>query len=186
MIENSQNSYGWFSIGLHWLSAVIVIGMFALGLWMVELEYYSQWYKSAPFYHKSIGVLLVILTLLRLGWRFSQVSPQKIVKGWENIAAQFTHIVLYILIFGMFFSGYLISTADDREIAVFNWFTLPSSGKLFAQQEDLAGQFHEWIAYSLIGLASVHALGALKHHFIDNNQILSRMLNPKTPDKENV
>lgn len=185
MIKNTRNCYGWLAIGLHWLSAVIIIGLFSLGLWMVELDYYSEWYTTAPFYHKSIGVLLFVLTLFRLGWRVSQVSPQPIGRYWENIAAQLTHFGFYLIILGLFFSGYLISTADDRGIEIFNWFTLPSAGKLFNQQEDLAGQYHEWLAYSIIGLASIHTLAALKHHFIDKDQTFSRMLTPKKPHKEN-
>ncbi|MFQ3196535.1 MAG: cytochrome b561 [Paraglaciecola sp.] len=184
MIKNSQAGYGWLAITIHWISALVVIAMFAAGWWMVELDYYSTWYKTAPLYHKSTGILLCILTLARLAWRFSQISPRKLGRNWEKKAAKATHIALYLIIFSLFCSGYLISTADDRGIDVFNWFTLPSLGKLFEHQEDLAGILHEWLAYSLIGLAILHALAALKHHFFDKDQTLSRMLRPITKYKE--
>lgn len=180
MIKNSRTSYGWPTIAIHWLSALVVVAMFAAGWWMVELDYYSTWYKTAPFYHKSVGILLVMVTLFRLAWRLSQFSPHKLGLKWEQQAAKITHIVLYLLIFALFCSGYLISTADERGIDVFNWFTLPSFGELFNAQADLAGIVHQWLAYTLIGLASLHALAALKHHFVDKDQTLSRMLSPTT------
>lgn len=163
---------------MHWVSALVVIAMFAAGWWMVELDYYSTWYKTAPLYHKSTGILLCILTLARLAWRLSHVSPRKIGLIWEQQAGKAAHVTLYILLFALFCSGYLISTADLRGIDVFNWFTLPSVGKLFDEQADLAGVVHEWLAYTLIGLTILHALAALKHHFVNKDQTLSRMLSP--------
>lgn len=76
----------------------------------------------------------------------------------------------------MIISGYLISTADERPIEVFGWFSVPSFGSFIDNQEDIAGTIHEWLAYVLIALASVHALAALKHHFIDKDNTLKRML----------
>ena len=72
--RNSSNRYGLLSILLHWGMAVCVFGMFGLGLWMVDLDYYySSWYKTAPDLHKSIGLCLLAVLLLRLLWR--QLSP---------------------------------------------------------------------------------------------------------------
>ncbi|GIU09815.1 hypothetical protein TUM4261_18750 [Shewanella sp. c952] len=73
-------------------------------------------------------------------------------------------------------SGYLISTADDRGIWVFDWFEIPSFGAIVDDQADIAGVIHQYAAYSLIGLAIVHAIGALKHHFIDKDSTLLRMI----------
>jgi cytochrome b561 len=86
------------------------------------------------------------------------------------------HITLYVAIFLMFLTGYLISTADNRGIDVFNWFTVPALGAFFENQEDIAGNIHEWLSYSLIGLAVIHLLAALKHHYVDKNDVLKRML----------
>ena len=76
----------------------------------------------------------------------------------------------------MFLSGYLISTADGRGIEVFNWFEVPGLGSFIENQEDLAGQVHEYAAYILIGLSSLHALAALKHHFMNKDNTLKKML----------
>ncbi|MBN7820911.1 cytochrome b [Bowmanella yangjiangensis] len=177
-MRNSETSWGWTSIVLHWLSALAVIGLFALGWWMVDLDYYSEWYREAPHLHKSIGILLALTTLLRLLWRFKKPRPETLGKPWEVNLSHFTHVLMYILLLAIFTSGYLISTADSRGIDVFNWFTVPGLGEWIENQEDLAGEVHEWLAWSLIGLVVLHALAAIKHHVIDKDNTLTRMLKP--------
>nr|WP_269813799.1 cytochrome b [Bowmanella yangjiangensis] len=177
-MRNSETSWGWTSIILHWLSAMAVIGLFALGWWMVDLDYYSEWYREAPHLHKSIGILLALTTLLRLLWRFKKRRPEAQGKPWEVNLSHLTHVLMYILLLAIFTSGYLISTADSRGIDVFNWFTVPGFGEWVENQEDLAGEIHEWLAWSLIGLVVLHALAAIKHHVIDKDNTLTRMLKP--------
>ena len=161
---------------IHWFTAVVVIGMFALGLWMVELTYYSEWYKEAPFWHKSVGILLAVLTLFRVVWKVFTPSPNVEGKAFEVIAAKMAHLLMYLLLFVLFVSGYLISTSDDRGIEVFGWFTVPAAGELFPNQSDIAGQIHYYVAMALIGIAGIHILAALKHHFIDKDNTLRKMV----------
>ncbi|TLX47213.1 cytochrome b [Pseudoalteromonas phenolica] len=175
-MKNTTQNYGWIAKSLHWVSAVVVIGMFASGWWMVELNYYSDWYRTAPFIHKSVGVLLLLLTLLRLCWKANNMSPDAVGNAFEQFMAKAAHTVLYLLIVVICVSGYLISTADGRGIEVFNWFVLPSFGELFVQQADTSGLIHKFSAYGLMGLVLLHALAALKHHFIDKDNTLKRML----------
>lgn len=175
-MKNTTQNYGWVAKSLHWVSAVVVIGMFASGWWMVELNYYSDWYKTAPFIHKSVGVLLLLLTVVRLCWKASNISPDAVGNAFEQFMAKAAHTVLYLLIVVICVSGYFISTADGRGIEVFNWFVLPSFGELFVQQADTAGLIHKYSAYGLMGLVLLHALAALKHHFIDKDNTLKRML----------
>ncbi|GAM59962.1 cytochrome B561 [Vibrio ishigakensis] len=160
---------------VHWISAIVVIGMFAVGLWMVDLTYYSEWYQIAPHWHKSIGILLALLTLFRLAWKAMTKSPSVEGSKLEKVAAKSAHHLMYVLLFVLFISGYLISTEDGRPISVFGWFDVPGLGKFFENQADLAGQVHYYVAFVLIGLASVHALAALKHHFIDKDNTLRKM-----------
>lgn len=175
MLKNTTLGYGWLAILFHWLSAIIVIGLFTVGLWMVDLNYYSDWYKTAPHYHKSMGLLLATLTAARLLWKLKQPSPAPLGKSWGNISAKITHVLMYLILFSMFISGYLISTADGRGIDVFNWFQVPSLGEWFDNQEELAGWIHEILAYSLGLLVVIHAGAALKHHFISKDTILVRI-----------
>lgn len=177
--RNTTTSWGLISQLFHWLTLLVVSGLFTLGLWMVDLTYYDQWYRTAPDIHRSIGVLLAIATLLRLGWRRINATPANLQthKHWERKAAQFARTVLYILLFSIFITGYLISTADGRSVHVFNWFEIPASLHGIKNQEDIAGDIHLVLAVSLISLVVIHATGALKHHFIDRDDTLKRMLN---------
>jgi cytochrome b561 len=178
MWKNTTENYGLVSKLLHWLSAISVFALFGFGFWMVDLTYYSQWYQKAPHWHESIGILLLSATLIRLLWRRFNVKPQVIQNHSkiEKQASSITHIVIYALLFTLFISGYLISTADGRAIDVFNWFSVVGLGELIENQEDLAGLVHETIAYSLIVLSLVHGAGAVKHHVIDKDRTLMRMI----------
>lgn len=177
-LRSTQESWGLVAITIHWLTALIVIGLFALGLWMVELNYYDDWYKQAPFIHKSIGVLLLLLTTFRLIWRIRTHTPAHLAthKNWEKKLAHVTHVLLYALLFCLMVSGYLISTADGRGVSVFGWFEVPAFIYGLEHQEDIAGEVHFYLAVTVITIASVHALAALKHHFIDKDNTLKRML----------
>ncbi|ABV35827.1 cytochrome b561 [Shewanella sediminis HAW-EB3] len=181
MFRNTTNSYGRITILIHWVSALAVVGLFAVGFWMVDLTYYSTWYKTAPHLHKSFGVLLLMLTLFRLIWR--QLNPKPAAdpnhKEWEKRAGKLAHSAIYLLLLLIMFSGYLISTADSRGIWVFGWFELPGFGAFIDDQADIAGLIHQYAAYSLVGLALIHALGALKHHFVDKDSTLLRMVKAK-------
>lgn len=175
---NTPNRYGWISIGIHWISAITVIAMFALGLWMVDLTYYDEWYRTAPLIHKGIGVMLLLLTLFRLLWKWLNPKPEAITehKPIERKLARIAHGLLYVLLFALMLSGYLISTADGRALEVFDWFSIPASIYGIEHQEDIAGDIHEILAYSLIAIVMLHAAGAIKHHVIDKDNTLRRML----------
>jgi cytochrome b561 len=177
-LTNSFSGYGWISIALHWVIAVCIIGLFALGLWMVDLSFYSPWYHDAPAIHKSLGVLLIGLMALRLVWRWGNPTPKPPANHsrFVTFAAHSAHALLYLLVFALGVSGYFISTAEGHGIDVFNWFTVPAYPLGIENQADIAGEFHYWIAVTLIVLAGVHMLAALKHHFIDKDVTLKRML----------
>lgn len=180
MYKNSENRYGLVAIIIHWVSALAVFGLFAVGYWMVDLNYYSDWYQTAPHYHKSVGILLLVATVFRIIWKLINPKPKAISeKTIEKLAVSMGHTALYALLIVILISGYLITTADGRGIDVFNWFTVPSMGELFAQQEDIAGDVHEYAAYAVLGLAIIHMLAAFKHHFINKDSTLTRMLKIK-------
>lgn len=181
--QNTSTRYGLISILLHWLVALLVFALFGLGLWMVGLDYYSSWYKSAPDLHKSIGLCLFALMLVRLVWRRASPPPQPLAShdARTRRASKLAHLLLYVGLFALMFSGYLISTADGRGVSVFGLFEVPASLTGIPDQEDVAGVLHEWLAWGLIILAGLHALAAIKHHFIDRDATLSRMLGGDEP-----
>ncbi|MCU7799301.1 MAG: cytochrome b [gamma proteobacterium symbiont of Lucinoma myriamae] len=176
--RNSNTTWGSLSRVIHWLSAITIISLFALGLWMVDLTYYDSWYRRTPHIHKSIGLLLFFITLFRLMWLWLTIKPAPLQEHTkiEQILAKVTHGILYLLLFSLMLSGYFISTADGRAIEVFNWFEVSAVFPGIEGQEDIAGKIHYTVAISLIVVVSVHALAAIKHHIIDKDNTLKRML----------
>lgn len=175
--RNSTSHYGLVSILMHWLVALAVFGLFGLGYWMVGLDYYSGWYKTAPDLHKSIGLVLFAVMLLRVLWRWVSPAPASLPNHGRmtRLASKLGHGFLYLGLFVLMISGYLISTADGRGIEVFGLFEVPASLTSIPDQEDVAGLVHEYLAWALVIFAGAHALAALKHHFIDRDRTLTRM-----------
>lgn len=175
MIHDTPTGYGLVSRLLHWLMALAIFAMFGLGLWMVDLDYYSPYYHSAPSLHKSVGILLLIALALRFGWRLSSVRPDDDdLTHVERTVSRIVHWGFYPLLLALMVSGYLISTADGRPIEVFGLFSVPSPGENKGL-EDTAGAIHAYLSYLVIALAAVHTAAAVKHHFVDRGRSLSRM-----------
>jgi cytochrome b561 len=149
---------------------------------MVTLGYYDVWYHQAPEIHKSIGTLLFIVMVVRVVWRFISPPPKPLASysRLTRISAVLAHIALYTVLFAILISGYLISTADGQAISVFGWFDVPASVTGLPQQADTAGTIHLYLAWAVVVLSVLHALAALKHHFIDRDVTLKRMLGRST------
>jgi cytochrome b561 len=179
MFKNTPSSYGLVAIILHWLMAITIFGLFGLGLYMVELTYYDSWYTGSLDLHKSIGITLVAVFLFRLLWRAFSNKPKPLGQSKTmNQLAHTAHIVMYIMLAVIVVAGYLISTADGRPIEVFTLFNVSALDFAFDDQADIAGKVHYYGACTLIGLVVLHALGALKHHFINKDKTLIRMILP--------
>lgn len=179
MYRNTRTSYGWLSIVLHWLMALGFLGLFGLGLYMVELSYYDAWYKGSLDLHKAIGISLVPILALRIGWRIYDISPDDLPGvRWQQQAAHGVHFMLYLLMFLVLLSGYLISTADGLGIDMFELLTVPALPWAIDNQEDLAGEIHEVLAWAITLLAALHAIAALKHQLVNKDNGLRRILKP--------
>ena len=175
-LNNDKHRYGLISILLHWGMAVVIFGLYALGLYMVDLTYYDELYQTIPNIHRSIGMILMLFLLIRWVWRLRNQLPEISGKRWEQVAALWAHRAFYLLILLSLVSGYLISTADGQPVSVFNWFDIPATLYGIDNQEDIAGDIHEILTHILIFLAAIHTLAALKHHFIQRDPTLLSML----------
>ena len=177
LIRNTLTRYGSVAITLHWLMAVLIIALFAAGLYMTDLSYYDSLYHIVPWWHKSFGLLVMALLLIRALWRVSNTKPSALPthKAWEVNVAIWTHRLLYLIILLIGVSGYLISTSKGQGIEFFGLFEVPALRELSADKADLAGDIHFYLAWSLILLAATHAAAALKHHFIDRDETLKHM-----------
>jgi cytochrome b561 len=174
-IKDNVEGFGLVSRVLHWTMAVAVVALFGLGWWMVDLDYYSPYYHSAPDLHRSVGMVVLFALVFRIAWRMTNTKPSDDeLSNFERVAARIVHVGFYPLLFGLLISGYLISTPDGRPIDVFGIFSIPS----LVQQKglaDTAGVVHWVLAYVVMGVAAVHTVAALKHHFVDKSSILKRM-----------
>ena len=180
--KNTEDDYGAVAIAIHWTVAIAVLGIFSLGLWMTGLTYYDDWYRTGPEIHKGLGVLLFLLLVARLAWRSANPvpRPEPSLGPFERWASRLVHRLLYVLLLAVALSGYLISTADGRPLEVFGLFSIPATLTGLPNQADMAGTAHLALAIAVVSLASIHALAALKHHFVDRDSTLLRMLGRHT------
>ncbi len=174
--RNTAVSYGWVAKSLHWSMGVLMIGMLALGYYMNGLE-------STPFkfdlywWHKSFGTLVLMLVAVRLAWKAANphVAPVPMPR-WQVMAARAVHFSLYVLMFAMPLSGLVMSSAFGFPVSFFGLFTLPSLISPDKELGSLAAELHEIGMYALFALISLHVAAALKHHFLEHDGTLRRML----------
>jgi len=175
---DKSDTYNWLRIVLHWLIAIGVIGLFVSGDWMVKLDYYDTWYTTAPYWHKSIGLLLLPLLLLATISRLLSRKPAyaSSLSKREKILARIVQYSMSVLAFILVFTGYLITTANGDAVAVFNWFEIPALFDKLSTQKDISGKLHAWLGQAIIFLAILHACAALLHHFVKKDRTLLKML----------
>jgi cytochrome b561 len=123
-------------------------------------------------------MLLLFLMVFRVVWRGVNKTPAPLPDHgrWEVLSAHAVHLLLYALLFVAIISGYLITSADGSAIDVFGWFSVPSVTGQIKGLEDTAGVVHYWSTWALVALSAAHAAAAVKHHVVDRDNTLRRML----------
>ena len=165
------------AIFLHWLVALALAATFALGFYMADLPLSPNKLKLYS-WHKWAGVTLLAVVVIRLAWRLTH-RPPEFPPGMSHLAqlaAHTGHWVLYALMLLIPVSGWLMSSAAGRPVVWFGVLQLPD---LIGVNKDLAGQIkevHETAAWLLLVLVGLHTAAALKHHFVDKDSVLARML----------
>ena len=182
MIKDHPSGFGLLSIVVHWVSALLIIVLFGLGLYMVGLSYYDPWYNRLPNLHISLGLVVLLLTFLRIVWRLAQFRhPAPLPEHSRSVRflSAIVQLSLYGLIVAVLVTGYLITTSDGRPASLFGLVQFPSLMRLDGAGVDLAGALHYWLAWAIIALTVLHTLAALAHHFVLRDRTLLRMLNPR-------
>ena len=183
MLKNTESGYGSLHRALHWLMAIMVIGMIGVGIYIHGLDANNA--AEAPIktqlgaLHKATGMVILLLVALRAGWVMANPRPglPDSVPRWQRIIAKATHHGMYLLMFAMPLSGYVMSSYVLKPVSIYGLFEIPP---LFADKNiDMAKAVfavHETLAFILLTLIVLHIGVALKHHFIDKDNILMRML----------
>jgi cytochrome b561 len=175
-MRNSTVRWGSVAQFLHWLIVALIITQVILALAASELHGMPKLAMLAR--HKSVGITILMLAVVRLAWRLVNPTPPLplTLKPYERFLANFTHAALYVLIFAMPLSGWIMSSARGFPVSWFNVFQLPD---LVAKNRPLYEAMlktHEALALTLGAVATLHLLGALKHHFVLKDTVLRRML----------
>lgn len=169
--------YGAVAQLAHWLTALLLVGVFTLGFYMVDLKISPTKLKLFA-YHKWLGVSLFVLIGLRLSWRLWHPPPAlpATVSPLARRAAEVTHRLLYLLVFLVPLSGWLMSSAKGFQVVYFGVLPIPDLIGKDKELGELLEEMHEVLSWSLISLVGLHLAGALKHHIIDKDSTLRRML----------
>lgn len=177
--------YDAVAMTLHWVIAFAILGTFAGGLVMTNLAAGDPYRFTIYQLHKSFGLTILVLSLARLGWRLTHVAPAlpEGTPAWQGVLARATHVLFYALIVIVPLSGWALVSSATRAVPTF-WFGLFEVPHLpglqgFADQRAVFTQVrdaHEILALAMIGLLVLHVAAALKHHYIDRDDVLARML----------
>ena len=178
-LSNSSARWGAIAQVFHWVIVWALLAQFVLASAAEDLP--AGVGKLATLArHKSIGITILLLAVLRLAWRWSQRSHSPALpadlKRYERVLAQLIHLGLYGLLFALPLSGWLMSSAKHYTVSWFGWVTLPD---LVAPNEALFEVLkgtHELLANALLALAALHVAAALVHHFVRKDTVLTRML----------
>lgn len=177
-ITNTKNRFGIMAILLHWIMAILLVGLLALGLYMTRIPISLQKLKLYG-WHKEFGVLALMFVIVRLTWRLRNTTPALgNLLRWEVIAARSVHGAFYVFMFALPLSGWLITSAAGLPVSFFGWFLLPNLVSTSETQRILFGEVHEWLGYALIVVFCIHVSAAFKHYFINKDSIMQRMLWP--------
>jgi cytochrome b561 len=170
---------------LHWLVAVLIVANLALGLTMVGMPGITPTKLRYFNWHKWVGVTVFALVAVRLAWRASHRPPAlpESMPHWERRAAAVSHAALYLLMFALPLSGYFYSLAAGFPVVYLGLLPLPVLIEPDPALKEPLVVLHHVLAWAIIALLLVHVGAALKHRFVDRDDVLQRMLprRPRTP-----
>ncbi len=163
------------AIGLHWSIALLIFSAFPLGLYMHDLKL-SPTKLHLYSYHKWIGITVLMLAVLRVLWRATHKPPALHLARWQEFASSVVHAALYLLILVVPMTGWLMSSAKGVQTVWLGIVPLPDLVSKDKALGHLLGNVHMILNYTLLVLVVLHIAAALKHHFLDRDDVLLRML----------
>lgn len=183
-LRDTTQSWGSVTKLLHWGVAALILALIALG-WLAALAPLSPAKITLFYWHKSLGMLVLALVVLRLGWRLFN-RPPALPPGlppWEPVLARAAHAGLYLLIVLIPVSGWLLSSAAGIPFRIFWVLPLPAIAPVSSRLESLLELAHQTLFWILAVVLAAHVAAALRHRFVLHNDVLERML-PHIPGKK--
>lgn len=173
---NTSPRYDSLAMVLHWLMALMLVGLFVLGLVLEDLpkgDLRAQMFGI----HKAFGALVLILAVARLAWRFTHPAPTlpDSMPAREVTLARLGHVALYALMLAVPLSGIVMSQAGDREVSMFG-LVLPTLVQPNHDLKEVFEEVHGFLAWSLGVVVAGHVLATLRHRFLLKDDVLARML----------
>lgn len=165
------------SIALHWLIALLIFCAFPLGVYMHDLPFSPGRLKLYS-YHKWLGVTVFLLAVGRVIWRLRHPAPPPPagMPAWQRIAAVATHHLLYVLILAVPVSGWLMSSAKGFQTVYLGIIPLPDLLTKDKELGDALTVVHQALNFTMAALVLTHVAAALKHYFVDRDEVLGRMI----------
>jgi cytochrome b561 len=176
-IRNTTTRWGAVAQFLHWLIVALIIVQVILAniaedlpLGMKKLAMYAR--------HKSVGITILGLAVIRLAWRWANPTPElpTTLKPYERTLAGLTHAGLYILLFAMPLTGWMMTSARGFPASWFGFFQLPDFVPKNDSLYNAMKETHDTLALALYAIVFLHVAAALKHHFLLKDHVLRRML----------
>jgi len=185
-LRNTTRRWGAVSQFLHWLVVALIIVQFTLALWAASLPLGNR-KLGVLAYHKSFGITILSLALVRLLWRLANPTPPlpPTLRPYERGLARFAHVMLYVLLFVMPLTGWMMSSARGFPVSWFGFSSLQLPD-LVPKNQTLYHALvttHGTLAVVLVAVVTLHVAGALKHHFMLRDEVLRRMLPFSQPSR---
>lgn len=176
MRDNRPPGYDALTRLLHWLVALLLIIAFGLGWWLSGLGLFDSRQTEVSMWHKSLGLLVVTLTVLRMAWRWRQQPLPGVGSKLEQALARVVRAGLYVLVLLAAISGYLLATGSGRELDWFGVLLIPPLVELEQATLGRINDVHAVSVWLLAAVVAVHVLAVIKHQLFDRQAVLRRML----------
>ena len=176
-LKNPPDRWGAISQLLHWTTVLLIVVMAWIGLRMGDMPNGPD--KIATYaMHKSIGMTILALVIVRIGWRLYAGAPAPVAgtPRWQHGIASLTHLGIYALLLAMPISGWVLNSSSGFPLQWFGLFNLPAIAGKDQGLHALAEQVHEWLFWTLVLVAVAHAAAAIHHHLFLRDDTLARML----------
>lgn len=178
MFKNTADRYGLVSKLLHWVIALLILGLIGEGWYLVGLSYYDANQPRLLALHKTFGMLVLFLALARIGWFFASRPPDltSALPRGQRLAAHGLQRLLLLAMLVLPVTGYLVVTSSDAPVDMFGLFQIPVLFAIDDSFRELCNRIHKYTAYGTLVLVLGHAGAALWHQFVTRDGMLARMI----------